>query len=105
MNIKALNGKEITSTDSKALAYMYPASLAFPLNHDWTQIYLYLASESHRGNTEKNDFRMTVITEIKGSIDNIDKLSESDVSLLMQMIPSLTTTTARSNPFATLFEE
>jgi len=45
MNMKALKGEEMTGTDSEALAYMYPASLAFPLSHDWTQIYLYLASK------------------------------------------------------------
>ena len=45
MNMKALKGEEMTGTDSEALAYMYPASLAFPLDHDWTQIYLYLASK------------------------------------------------------------
>jgi len=44
MNVKALRGEEMTGTDAEALAYMYPASLAFPLDHDWTQIYLYLAS-------------------------------------------------------------
>jgi len=45
MNMKALKGEEMTGTDSEALAYMYPASLAFPLDHDWAQIYLYLASK------------------------------------------------------------
>lgn len=45
MNMKALKGEEMTGTDSEALAYMYPASLAFPLSHDWAQIYLYLASK------------------------------------------------------------
>ena len=44
MNMRALKGEEMTGTDAEALAYMYPASLAFPLDHDWTQIYLYLAS-------------------------------------------------------------
>jgi len=43
-NMKALKGEEMTGTDAEALAYMYPASLSFPLDHDWTQIYLYLAS-------------------------------------------------------------
>ena len=45
MNMKALKGEEMTGTDSEALAYMYPASLAFPLSHDWAQVYLYLASK------------------------------------------------------------
>lgn len=42
--MKANKGEEPTGTDAEALAYMYPASLAFPLDHDWAQIYLYLAS-------------------------------------------------------------
>jgi len=44
MNMRALKGEEMTGTDAEACAYMYPASLAFPLDHDWSQIYLYLAS-------------------------------------------------------------
>jgi voltage-gated potassium channel len=39
--------------------------------------------------TEKDDFKTSVISEIKRGIDNIDKLSESEVSLLMQMIKTL----------------
>ena len=37
---------------------MYPASLAFPLSDDWTQIYLYLASKVvpyHKKGTEMPD--------------------------------------------------
>ena len=45
MNMKALKGEEPTGTDAEALAYLYPASLSFPLGHDWTQIYLYLGSK------------------------------------------------------------
>ena len=41
---KTAKGEEPTGTNTEALAYIYPASLAFPLSHDWTQIYLYLAS-------------------------------------------------------------
>jgi len=44
MNMRVLKGELPTGTDAEALAYMYPASLSFPLGHDWTQIYLYLAS-------------------------------------------------------------
>lgn len=45
MNVRALKGEEMTATDAEALAYMYPASLDFPLSHDWSQIYLYLGSK------------------------------------------------------------
>ena len=45
MNMKALKGEEMTGTDAEALAYIYPASLEFPLDHDWAQIYLYLSTK------------------------------------------------------------
>ena len=44
MNMKALKGEEMTGTDAEALAYIMPASMEFPLDRDWTQIYLYLAT-------------------------------------------------------------
>ncbi|MBA7470427.1 hypothetical protein ES707_05713 [subsurface metagenome] len=43
--MKATQGQEPTGTDSEALAYLFPASLCFPLGHDWTQIYLYLGAK------------------------------------------------------------
>lgn len=36
------------ATDIEALAYMYPASLEFPLSHEWSQIYLYLSTKCLR---------------------------------------------------------
>ena len=45
MNIRALKGEEPTGTDAEALAYLFPACLSFPLNHDWTEIYLYLGTK------------------------------------------------------------
>lgn len=38
-------GEKLTGTDPEALAYMYPASLEFPLDHDWGEIYLYLGTK------------------------------------------------------------
>ena len=54
-----------------------------------SQVSATLVESRIKRNTEKDDFRTTVITEIKSRIDNIDKLSESEVSLLMQMIQTL----------------
>ena len=45
MNMRALKGEEMTGTDAEALAYIMPASMEFPLDHDWMQIYLYLATK------------------------------------------------------------
>ena len=37
-------GRDPTGTDSEALAYMIPASMEAPMGHDWSQIYLHLAT-------------------------------------------------------------
>jgi len=44
-NMKALKGEEMTGTDAEACAYLYTASLTQPPSHDWTQIYLYIATK------------------------------------------------------------
>jgi hypothetical protein len=48
MNMKALKGEEMTGTDAEACAYLYTASLTQPMDHDWTQIYLYIAGKTYR---------------------------------------------------------
>jgi hypothetical protein len=48
LNMKALKGEEMTGTDTEACAYLYTARLTTPLDHDWTQIYLYIATQTYR---------------------------------------------------------
>jgi len=48
MNMRALKGEEMTGTDAEACAYLYAAALTQPLGHDWTQIYLYIATQTYR---------------------------------------------------------
>jgi len=48
MNMRALKGEEMTGTDAEACAYMMTASLSFPFDHDWGQIYLYIATQTYR---------------------------------------------------------
>ena len=45
MNMKALKGEEMTGTDAEACAYLNTVSLTQPMDHDWTQIYLYIAGK------------------------------------------------------------
>jgi uncharacterized protein YaiL (DUF2058 family) len=45
MNVKALKGEEMTGTDAEACAYLYTAGLTAPMDHDWAQIYLYIATQ------------------------------------------------------------
>jgi len=48
MNMKALKGEEMTGTDAEACAYLYTAALTQPMDHDWGQIYLYIATKTYR---------------------------------------------------------
>jgi hypothetical protein len=48
MNVKALKGEEMTGTDAEACAYLNTASLTAPMDSDWAQIYLYLATKTYR---------------------------------------------------------
>jgi hypothetical protein len=48
MNMKALKGEEMTGTDAEACAYLYTAALAQPMDHDWGEIYLYIATQTYR---------------------------------------------------------
>ena len=47
MNMRALKGEEMTGTDAEACAYLYAAALTQPMDHDWTQIYLYIAGKTY----------------------------------------------------------
>ncbi len=48
INMKALRGEELTGTDAEACAYLYTAALTQPMDHDWVQIYLYIATKTYR---------------------------------------------------------
>jgi len=48
MNMRALKGEEMTGTDAEACAYLYTAALTQPMDHDWGQIYLYIATKTYR---------------------------------------------------------
>ncbi len=48
MNMKALKGEEMTGTDAEACAYLMTVSLTQPIDSDWTQIYLYIATQTYQ---------------------------------------------------------
>jgi len=54
-----------------------------------SQVSATLVESRMKRSLEKDDFRAAIISEIKNRIDNMDKLSENEVSLLMQMIQTL----------------
>jgi voltage-gated potassium channel len=54
-----------------------------------SQVSATLVESRMKRTTEKDDLRTSIVKEIKSRIDNIDKLSESEVVLLTQMIKTL----------------
>jgi len=45
--MRALKGEGMTGTDAEACAYLYTAGLTQPMDHDWGQIYLYIATKTY----------------------------------------------------------
>jgi hypothetical protein len=64
MNMKALKGEEMTGTDAEACAYLYTASLTQPMDSDWAQIYLYIATKVYERYRTK-DSGVTMPTDIR----------------------------------------
>ncbi len=79
MNMKAINGEEMTGTDAEACAYLYTASLTAPMDSDWSEIYLYVAGkvyEKHRtkesGVTMPEDIRVDHLSDYQ--MQHLDRL-------------------------------
>ena len=75
-NMRALKGEKMTGTDAEACAYLYTASLTAPMNHDWSQIYLYISTQTYKrwGKNEMptdiavdsiNDYQMSELNRLK----------------------------------------
>lgn len=48
INVEALKTGVMTGTDAEACAYLMTVSLTQPIDSDWTQIYLYIATKTYR---------------------------------------------------------
>ena len=66
-------------TNSEALAYLIPASMEAPMGHDWTQIYLYLATRVIDGEKDK-----VVPEDIR--VEKLDRNQEEDLLRLKRWI-------------------
>jgi len=70
MNMRELKGELPTGTDAEACAYLNTVSLTQPMDHDWTQIYLYIATKvcekwrtKDSGVTMPDDIRVESISD------------------------------------------
>ncbi len=65
-NIRASRGEETTGTEAEACAYLYTAGLTAPMDHDWSQIYLYVATKTytrHKGGQVPEDIRVETLND------------------------------------------
>ena len=65
-NIRASRGEEPTGTDAEACAYLYTAGLTAPMDHDWSRIYLYVATKTyarHKGGEVPEDIRVETLND------------------------------------------
>ncbi|MBA7647717.1 hypothetical protein ES703_55495 [subsurface metagenome] len=77
MNMRALKGEEMTGTDAEACAYLYTTALTQPMDHDWTQIYLYIANKvykTHRQGEVPEDIRVDSLQD--DQVADLNRLKE-----------------------------
>ena len=77
MNMKALKGEAMTGTDAEACAYLMTVSLTQPIDSDWTQIYLYVATQTYRKwgkNEMPGDIAVDQLDE--GQMRDLNRLKE-----------------------------
>jgi hypothetical protein len=79
MNMKALKGEEMTGTDAEACAYLYAAALTQPMDHDWGQIYLYIATQTYR-RCGKNEMPADI------AVDKLDNDQMRELSRLKEWL-------------------
>ena len=79
MNMKTLKGEPMTGTDAEACAYLYTAGLTQPMDHDWGQIYLYIATQTYR-RWGKNEMPADI------AVDKLDNEQMRDLNRLKEWI-------------------
>ena len=82
-NMKALKREMMTGTDAEACAYLYTACLTQPMNHDWGQIYLYIATKVYEKWRTK-DSGVTMPDDVR--VDSLDTGQLADLKRLKDWI-------------------
>ncbi len=82
-NMKALKGEIMTGTDAEACAYLYTSCLTQPMDHDWGQIYLYIATKVYEKWRTK-DSGVTMPDDIR--VDSLDSGQLADLKRLKDWI-------------------
>jgi hypothetical protein len=78
-DMKAMKGEEPNGTDAEACAYLMTVSLAQPMDSDWTQIYLYVASQTYK-RWEKGKMPADIV------VDSLSKYQMTELNRLKSWI-------------------
>ena len=78
-NMRSQEGDGPTGTDAEACAYLYTAGLTAPMDSDWSQIYLYVATRTYEKWRTK-DSGATMPEDIR-----VDDLSDYQISHLKRL--------------------
>lgn len=75
-NIKEAHGQEPTGTDAEVCTYLYTASLTQPMDHDWSHIYLYVATKvmGQKGTEVPIDIKVESLTGYQS--EQLNRLKE-----------------------------
>ena len=79
MNVEALKTGQMTGTDAEACAYLMTVSLTQPMDSDWTQIYLYIATQVYEKQRTK-DSGVTMPDDVR--VDSLDSGQLADLKRL-----------------------
>lgn len=79
MNVEALKTGELLGTDAEAAAYLYTAALTFPMDQDWANIYLYIATKVYERHRTKES-GVTMPADIR-----VEKLSDYELGELKRL--------------------
>jgi hypothetical protein len=82
-NIRALREGNMTATDAEACAYLHTLSLDIPLDSDWTQIYLYVATKVYERHRSK-DSKVTFPDDVR-----VDSISNYQMGKLKELKRSI----------------
>ena len=78
-NMKATKGEQSMGTDAEACAYLNTASLSAPMDYDWSQIYLYVASKTYR-RWHKSEMPDDIL------VDSLDNQQMADLNRLKEWL-------------------
>src|SRR3989339_1001166 len=84
-NMKATKGEQPTGTDAEACAYLNTASLTMPMDSDWSQIYLYVASKTYK-RWQKSELPDDI------RVDSLNDQQMADLNRLKEWLHSRRTT-------------